>query len=377
MSKKTRTPRSRSNLKQQNKAATAWFAAAAILIAAGLSYLVVQAQNQLETVQGELRTVREAAFQAKAKTVELEQISTTWQRTLAQADLKRNELAGQLKTANSEIERLSQIVDAAASQADWQSRLETMQDELANAKQSLGTRLRSAQTDVEQLRSELNATKSELARVQLRLQSKNLEDASGQSEPGAPRSANQADPQTDKKKSPRDISKSTKQVRVPHGDRDYLIRTVVFEASGETEIGKAAVAHVILNRQSMGRWGARIKDVVTHPWQFEPWMTRKGEIEKLSSKDPRYLAAAKIADAVLGGDMPDPTAGATHFLNPVIVRQRRGGSLPSWADGDGQPIGRHVFYFPERDRPEPQRADVREFQPTNSLRHSAAFPGAG
>jgi hypothetical protein len=36
-----------------------------------------------------------------------------------------------------------------------------------------------------------------------------------------------------------------------HGSegRDYLIRTIVFEASGETEIGKAAVAHVILNRK--------------------------------------------------------------------------------------------------------------------------------
>jgi D-arabinose 5-phosphate isomerase GutQ len=30
----------------------------------------------------------------------------------------------------------------------------------------------------------------------------------------------------------------------------------------------------------------------------------------------------------------------------AIVRQRRGGSLPSWARGEGQPIGRHTFYFP-------------------------------
>jgi len=127
-------------------------------------------------------------------------------------------------------------------------------------------------------------------------------------------------------------------------ERDYLIRTIAFEASGEPEEGKAAVAHVILNRERSGRWGDNIKDVVTHPWQFEPWMTRRREMEKLSPDDPRYQNAALIADAVLIGRMPDPTAGATHFLNPIVVRKRRGGSLPSWARGDGQPIGRHTFY---------------------------------
>jgi hypothetical protein len=130
-------------------------------------------------------------------------------------------------------------------------------------------------------------------------------------------------------------------------DRDYLIRTMVFEASGEPEEGKAAVAHVILNRKRLGKWGDNIKEVVTRPWQFEPWMTRRKEIERLSKSDPRYRKAARIADAVLSGQEPDPTAGATHFLNPTIVRQRRGGSLPRWAKGEGQPIGRHTFYSPE------------------------------
>jgi len=62
--------------------------------------------------------------------------------------------------------------------------------------------------------------------------------------------------------------------------------------------------------------------------------------------DLRYKKAARIADAVLEGDVPDPTAGATHFLNATIVRQRRGGSLPSWARGEGLVIGRHTFYAP-------------------------------
>jgi N-acetylmuramoyl-L-alanine amidase len=129
-------------------------------------------------------------------------------------------------------------------------------------------------------------------------------------------------------------------------DRDYLIRTIAFEAPDESDEGKAAVAHVVLNRETSGRWGDSIKDVVTHPWQFEPWMTRRKEMEKLSPNDPRYQDAARIADAVLSGQMPDPTSGATHFLNPKVVRKRRGGSLPAWARGEGQPIGSHAFYSP-------------------------------
>jgi hypothetical protein len=141
-------------------------------------------------------------------------------------------------------------------------------------------------------------------------------------------------------------------------ERDYLIRTMVFEASGEPEEGKAAVAHVILNRKRLGRWGDNIKDVVTRPWQFEPWMTRRKEIKSLSQDDPRYRKAALIADAVLSGQKPDPTAGATHFLNPTIVRQRRGGSLPPWAEGEGQPIGRHTFYSPSDSGALPQQATL-------------------
>jgi hypothetical protein len=135
-------------------------------------------------------------------------------------------------------------------------------------------------------------------------------------------------------------------------DRDYLIRTIAFEAGEEPDEGKAAVAHVVLNRERSGRWGSTIKEVVTRPWQFEPWMTRRREIGRLSPGDPLYRDAARIADAVLSGEIPDPTAGATHFLNPTIVRKRRGGSLPSWAQGEGQPIGQHTFYAPNGGVPE-------------------------
>ena len=131
-------------------------------------------------------------------------------------------------------------------------------------------------------------------------------------------------------------------------ERDYLIRTIVFEATGETELGKVAVAYAVVNRKTHGRWGDTIKAVVTAPGQFEPWMTRRKAIENLFPDDPRYRSAAIVADKVLSGRVADPTAGATHFLNPTIVRARReDGALPKWASGEGQAIGRHVFYAPD------------------------------
>ena len=46
-------------------------------------------------------------------------------------------------------------------------------------------------------------------------------------------------------------------------DRDYLIKTVAFEAPNEPALGEAAVAHVVLNRKKRGRWGHEIKTIVT------------------------------------------------------------------------------------------------------------------
>jgi spore germination cell wall hydrolase CwlJ-like protein len=150
-------------------------------------------------------------------------------------------------------------------------------------------------------------------------------------------------------------------------DRDYLIRTIAFEASGEPVMAKIAVAYVVLNRKRSGRWGDKIRDVVTHPGQFEPWTTRRREIEELSPDDPRYQSAAVIADAVLSGQTPDPTAGATYFLNPTTVRERRGGTLPPWARGEGLPIGSHTFYFPEENDLSPQRAGMTMADPPSIL----------
>jgi spore germination cell wall hydrolase CwlJ-like protein len=109
------------------------------------------------------------------------------------------------------------------------------------------------------------------------------------------------------------------------------------EAADQPDDGMAAVAHVIMNRARDGGFGGTSPaDVVLAPNQFEPWSTRRRELLGYSPESPDYRRAGQIFDDVAGGPIADPTSGATHFLNEEIVRKRRGGTLPDWANGEGQ-----------------------------------------
>lgn len=126
-----------------------------------------------------------------------------------------------------------------------------------------------------------------------------------------------------------------------------MIRTVLGEAGNQGPQGQAAVASVILNRVAAGRYGKTASDVVLAPNQFEPWSTRAKELQGYKPDSAAYKNVGDIVDMVASGDVPDQTSGATHFLNADIVRQRTGGSLPSWASKPIAKIGAHTFYAPE------------------------------
>lgn len=121
-------------------------------------------------------------------------------------------------------------------------------------------------------------------------------------------------------------------------DRDALIRMVVTEAGGEGPEGMAAAAHVALNRLRTGYQGAKnLTQVVNAPYQFEG-MSRAAQV-----KPDDYQRAGQIVDAILGGQSQDPTNGAINFLNPEL-QVKMGRAIPAWAQGQGQRIGRHVFF---------------------------------
>lgn len=130
--------------------------------------------------------------------------------------------------------------------------------------------------------------------------------------------------------------------------RDLAIRTIIGEVNPDDgDPGRAGVAAVILNRLRSGRFGKSIPDVVHQRGAFEPWATRRRELEGYSPNSKAYQDAARVFDQVANGEIDDPTGGATHFYSPEGQRAL-GRNPPAW--GTGNPlvtIGGHRFYAPE------------------------------
>lgn len=131
--------------------------------------------------------------------------------------------------------------------------------------------------------------------------------------------------------------------------------TVYLEAEGETDEGKLAVAFVIANRAR--RSGKSVVDTVLSPYQFSCWNTSSPRRGALDALEPVAFGAALRAWASAAwGLVPDPTGGATHFLNVATVRAVSG-RLPGWATRPGTDeldparvtatIGQHTFLLLE------------------------------
>lgn len=134
-------------------------------------------------------------------------------------------------------------------------------------------------------------------------------------------------------------------------DVEIMVRTVFGEAGGEAYLGKIAVAWCIRNRAELdlgndGKpdwWGEGIGGVCQKPMQFSCWNVGDPVYPKLVSAGAEKLAdCLKACFAVLTGEIPDPTGGATHYLNPVTLK----GKLPKWALPSKviARIGAHQFY---------------------------------
>ncbi len=136
-------------------------------------------------------------------------------------------------------------------------------------------------------------------------------------------------------------------------DRDLMIRTVLAEAGNQPAQGQAAVAHVINNRVTTGKYGGSTPhEVILAKNQFEPVSDHTSAFYTAQPGDPNYQQAAQIVDGVNSGAIKDPTGGATHFLNAATVRGRgtysNANGLPDWAQGTPiATIGAHSFYAPD------------------------------
>jgi tape measure domain-containing protein len=126
-------------------------------------------------------------------------------------------------------------------------------------------------------------------------------------------------------------------------DRDLMIRTVIGEAGGESDLGMTGVAHVILNRLMSRVWGDSLSDVIKAPKQFSVWNSGDpaGDMaRRVDVNSSAYQRAARIVDLVMSGATEDPTKGARHYYNPSTASPSWG---PQLAKENDVTIGNHRF----------------------------------
>ena len=120
--------------------------------------------------------------------------------------------------------------------------------------------------------------------------------------------------------------------------------TVYMEAGGEPHVGKLGVAYVIVNRAT--QWHLSIPDVCFNRYQFSCWNTGSLTRMQLDRIVPEvWDACVTMSHGAISGTVPDPTFGATHYLNIELTKKIRGGTLPPWFREDRitTVLGQHTF----------------------------------
>lgn len=121
-------------------------------------------------------------------------------------------------------------------------------------------------------------------------------------------------------------------VKYSKKDVNCMAHAVYHEARGEPEIGKHAVAHVVLNRKQSGLFRPTICQVVYQEHQFTNIKLTK---PKYSSK--AWMDAVQVSTLTLSGISKDPTHGARYFYAHKVVR-------PSWSESKAKiKLGNHSF----------------------------------
>ena len=128
--------------------------------------------------------------------------------------------------------------------------------------------------------------------------------------------------------------------------------TAWLEARGQGTIGMIAVLWTIKNRVSKPRWwGTNPTQVCYHDKQFSCFNGSNSEyhlavstaasFESARVHDKALDLAYNLASHVMDGEYPDPTHGATNYINPRHCD-------PSWAKDNHMAltavIGDHQFY---------------------------------
>jgi N-acetylmuramoyl-L-alanine amidase len=150
---------------------------------------------------------------------------------------------------------------------------------------------------------------------------------------------------------------------IPKPSSDDLLigaLTLYGEARGDTQEGRVAVAHTILNRCKAQKWWGKsttghpdhsIAAVCKKPSQFSCWNKSDPNYELLTGMeedgvefailDKHFRGCLKALIDALDGFAIDQTQGCTHYLTTSL---HRSGKAPDWSKGLYAEFGKHRFF---------------------------------
>ncbi|OYY71928.1 cell wall hydrolase [Sphingomonas sp. 28-63-12] len=118
------------------------------------------------------------------------------------------------------------------------------------------------------------------------------------------------------------------------GDLACLAGAIYFEAKGESLAGQLAVAQVVMNRTTSGRFPSSICSVVTQRGQFS--FVRGGHMPSIAHGNASYRRALAIAQVAMDKAWESPVANALYFHARRVS--------PGWRLTRVAAIGGHIFY---------------------------------
>jgi spore germination cell wall hydrolase CwlJ-like protein len=115
-----------------------------------------------------------------------------------------------------------------------------------------------------------------------------------------------------------------------------LATAVYFEARGESLEGQLAVAHVVMNRASSGRYPPDWCSVVKQPAQFS--FVRHGEFPYVNTNSEAWEKAEAVAKLAVANVVPSVGQDVLWYHADYVA--------PSWRRNlqEVQQIGAHIFY---------------------------------
>ncbi len=126
------------------------------------------------------------------------------------------------------------------------------------------------------------------------------------------------------------------------GELECLALTIYFEARGESDEGKLAVGHVVMNRAQHPLYPRKVCKVVhqggdklRNRCQFSWWCDGRSDRPR---NQQAWTKSQALARRIYWDYSRDPTAGALWYHADYV--------RPSWRNDltPGAKIGRHVFY---------------------------------